>query len=153
MIITGTHFNYFHICHRKLWLFANGIAMEHTSDAVYDGKLLHENSYPQRTDRYQEIEIAGVKIDFYDKKNRVIHEIKKTDKIEDAHEWQLKFYIYKLEKIGIDGVSGILEYPVLRKTSRVYISEIDRTRIIADEKSIENIISADKCPKIGRAHV
>ena len=39
--------------------------MEHTSDTVYDGKLIHENSYPQRAERYQEVEIAGIKIDFY----------------------------------------------------------------------------------------
>ena len=25
MLPTGTHFSYYHICHRKLWLFANGI--------------------------------------------------------------------------------------------------------------------------------
>lgn len=36
---TGTHFNYYMVCHRKLWLFANGINMEHTSDLVYEGKL------------------------------------------------------------------------------------------------------------------
>ena len=34
MNITGTHFNYYQICHRKLWLFSNGIQMEHTSDLV-----------------------------------------------------------------------------------------------------------------------
>jgi len=40
MTPTGTHFNYYQICRRKLWLFANGISMEHTSDTVYDGKLI-----------------------------------------------------------------------------------------------------------------
>jgi len=48
MNITATHINYYHICHRKLWLFSNGINMEHTSEIVADGKLLHETSYPQR---------------------------------------------------------------------------------------------------------
>lgn len=46
MQITGTHFNYYQICHRKLWLFANGINMEHNSHLVYEGKLIHEESYP-----------------------------------------------------------------------------------------------------------
>ena len=66
MQITGTHFNYYLICHRKLWLFANGINMEHNSDLVYDGKLIHEDSYPQRPERYEELEVDGVKIDFAD---------------------------------------------------------------------------------------
>ena len=64
--MTGTHFNYYQICHRKLWLFANSINMEHTSDLVYDGKLIHESTYPQRSERYEELEIDGVKIDFAD---------------------------------------------------------------------------------------
>ena len=34
MTITGTHFNYYQLCHRKLWLFANGINMEQESELV-----------------------------------------------------------------------------------------------------------------------
>ena len=89
--MTGTHFNYYHVCKRKLWLFANGIQMEHTSDMVYDGKLIHEQSYPQRSERYEEMEIDGIKIDYYDPRNNVIHEIKRSDKVEKAHEWQVKY--------------------------------------------------------------
>ena len=101
MQITGTHFNYFQVCHRKLWLFANGINMEQNSDLVYAGKLIHEESYPQRSERYEEIAIDGVKVDFYDAKRKVIHEIKKSDKVEQAHEWQLKYYLYVFERNGM----------------------------------------------------
>lgn len=94
MIVTGTHFNYYQLCHRKLWLFANGINMEQESDLVYEGKLVHESSYPQRTSKYEEVEIDGIKVDYYDAKNKVIHEIKKSNKVDKAHEWQLKYYMY-----------------------------------------------------------
>jgi CRISPR-associated exonuclease Cas4 len=153
MPITGTHFNYFHLCHRKLWLFANGITMEHTSDAVYEGKLIHESAYPQRPERYQEVEVAGIKIDFYDQKNKVIHEIKKSDKIEDAHEWQVKFYIYTLENIGVEGVTGILEYPQLRKTSHVSLNDEDRRRLMEDTIKIEELIESEKCPPIIKSKI
>jgi CRISPR-associated exonuclease Cas4 len=153
MQITGTHFNYFHLCHRKLWLFANGITMEHTSDAVYEGKLIHESAYPQRPERYQEVEVAGIKIDFYDQKNKVIHEIKKSDKIEDAHEWQVKFYIYTLENIGVEGVTGILEYPQLRKTSHVSLNDEDRRRLMEDTIKIEELIESEKCPPIIKSKI
>ena len=93
MNLIGTHFNYYQVCKRKLWLFANGIRMEHTSDLVYDGKLIHENSYPQRSSKYEEIEIDGIKVDYYDALHKTIHEIKKSDKVDIAHEWQLKYYI------------------------------------------------------------
>ena len=53
MTPTGTHFKNYQLCRRKLWLFVNGINVEHTSDAVYDGKLIHEGSYPQRPERYE----------------------------------------------------------------------------------------------------
>ena len=75
MIFTGTQFNYYQVCKRKLWLFSNGITMEHTSDIVFDGKLIHENSYPQRSERYEELEVDGCKIDFYDVRYKIIHEI------------------------------------------------------------------------------
>ncbi len=62
--ITGTEFNYYHLCKRKLWLFSHGIQMEHTSDNVLLGKLIDEHSYPRQK---KEIMIDGViKIDFLD---------------------------------------------------------------------------------------
>jgi len=148
MQITGTHFNYYQICKRKLWLFANGINMEHTSDLVYEGKLIHEKSYPQRPERYEELEIEGCKIDFYDARNKVVHEIKKSDKVETAHEWQVKYYIYVLERNGIEGVSGILEYPDLRHKSYVELTDEDRTGIKTIEKDIESIVTSDACPPV-----
>ncbi len=148
MNITGTHINYYFICHRKLWLFANGINMEHHSELVAEGKLIHETSYARRTERYQELELDGIKIDYYDAKDKVIHEVKKTSKMEDAHEWQVKYYIYKLQQEGIDGVSGILEYPKLRKTTEILLSERDCKEIEAMMQKIETIIRQEKAPEI-----
>lgn len=148
MQITGTHFNYYHVCRRKLWLFANGINMEHTSDTVYEGKLIHETAYPQRPERYEELEVDGCKIDFYDARNKVVHEIKKSDKVETAHEWQVKYYIHVLERNGLTDVTGILEYPTLRQTDRVELTDSDRKRIAEIESEISQIIAADACPAV-----
>ncbi|MBR6042457.1 MAG: CRISPR-associated protein Cas4 [Paludibacteraceae bacterium] len=146
MQVTGTHFNYYQTCRRKLWLFANGINMEQTSELVFDGKLIHEESYPQRPERYEELSIDGIKIDFYDAKNKIVHEIKRSDKIEEAHEWQVKYYIFILEQNGIEGVRGVLEYPTLRKTTPIVLSEEDRIKIKAMKDDIENTITSAKCP-------
>jgi len=148
MHLTGTHINYYFICRRKLWLFANSIQMEHTSDTVFEGKLIHETTYPQRSEKYEEIAIDGIKIDYYDAKNKVIHEIKKSPKLHEAHIWQLKYYIYVLEKNGIKGVSGILEYPKERKTEEVYLSTIDIERIKEIENEITEIINSGKVPAL-----
>ncbi len=146
--MTGTHFNYYHVCHRKLWLFANGINMEHTSDLVYEGKLLHEETYPQRPERYEELEIEGCKIDFYDARNKIVHEIKKSDKIETAHEWQVKYYIRVLERNGVEGVTGILEYPSMRHTQTVELTDTDRKRIDEMETEIDALIKQEDCPAV-----
>lgn len=146
MQTTGTHINYYIVCKRKLWLFANGLNMEHTSDLVAEGKLIHESSYPQRSENFQEIAIDGVKIDFYDRKNKVVHEIKKSKKVENAHRWQLKYYLYVLKENGIDGATGILEYPKLRKTEEVALNGEDIRYIESIKKEIAKIIQSPDCP-------
>lgn len=146
MTITGTHFNYYQVCHRKLWLFANGISMEHTSELVYEGKLIHEESYPQRASRYEEVAIEGIKVDYYDARNHIIHEVKKSNKVERAHELQLKYYMFVFEQHGIKDVRGILEYPTLHKTTEIVLSNVDRETIEDMKADIQRIIEQDECP-------
>ena len=153
MRITATYINLYNICKRELWLHANEIRFENTSDLVYDGKLIHESSYPQRSERYEELEIDGVKIDYYDARNKVIHEIKRSDKVEHAHEWQVKYYIYVLERNGIEDVKGVLEYPALRHTAPVILTDADRIRITEMEKEIRQLIESNVCPPIINAKI
>ncbi|WP_447639988.1 MULTISPECIES: CRISPR-associated protein Cas4 [Chitinophagaceae] len=154
MNITATHINYYIVCPRKLWLFANGINMEHTSDIVADGKLLHETSYPQRAEKYSEIELSATyngielvgKIDFYDANEKIIHETKRSDKVEEAHEWQVKYYIWLLELNGVNGVQAILEYPTLRHKSLVTLNEADRQHLLNIIGAIIKLKESDICP-------
>ena len=147
MIITATHINYYELCRRTLWLFANGIQMEHTSDTVLEGKLIGENSYAKRADKYTEVEVGGSKIDHYDAKNKVVKEVKKSNKMEHAHEAQVKFYIYLLEKAGVEGVTGLLEYPTLRSTREVVMTTDDRKLIEESMHEIKRIVKGE-CPPV-----
>lgn len=146
MNITGTHISYYLVCHRKLWLFSHEIRMEHTSDLVAEGKLIHESTYPQRSERYQELEIDGIKIDYYDARNKVIHEVKKSDKLETAHEWQVKYYIYVLERNGIEGVTGIIEYPKLRHTTEILFSNRDKEELESMITEVGRVMQSELCP-------
>ena len=85
-----------------------------------------------------------------DFKNKVIHEIKKSNKMDKAHEWQLKYYMYVFEQHGIDGVKGILEYPLLRKTQEVILTDIDREEIQTIAEEITNVISQEQCPPVAK---
>jgi CRISPR-associated exonuclease Cas4 len=129
--------------------------MEHTSDAVADGKLIHETSYPQRAEKYREINLSFTldnevellgKIDFYDAKEKIIHEIKRSDKIEEAHEWQVKFYIYLLELNGIEGVTALLEYPKLRIIKEVSLSFVDKEYLKVIFIKITGLMKSQICP-------
>lgn len=148
MQITATFINLYHVCHRELWLHANGIQMEHTSETVAEGKLIGETTYTDRSREYTEVEIDGIKIDFYDAKNRVVHEVKKSDKVEKAHIAQVKYYIYKLGQQGIEGVTGLIEYPKMRQRETVLLEPGDQEMIQNWETNIRQLVASEICPPL-----
>ena len=148
MPLTPTHINYYHVCHRKLWLFHHGIRMEHNSDTVTEGKLIHETSYPQRAAKYTELELPNAKIDFYDAKTQTVHEIKKSDKVESAHIAQVKYYLYLLEAAGVENPKGLIEYPKLRQTETVALTEEDKNIIPQWLDDIARIVALPTAPPL-----
>lgn len=150
MAVSGTQVAYYHICHRKLWLFTNHIALEQASELVADGRFIGESTYERRPERYTQVEIEGIKIDFYDAKEHVVHETKRSDRMEPAHIAQLKYYMYILEKNSIPVRYGILEYPKLRTTSQVELNDEDRKNIPNWIADIERITALPECPEVIR---
>ncbi|BDD07498.1 CRISPR-associated protein Cas4 [Aureibacter tunicatorum] len=143
--ITALHVHYLHICHRKLWLFSNGIGMEHTSDAVADGTLLHDTAYAHRTKRYVELDIPGGKIDYYDPANKVIHETKRSGKMEQAQQAQIKFYLYQLHELGIVA-SASLDYPEERKSDKIIWLDSDHKLVDSWISQVHQIAIAEISP-------
>ncbi|MFZ4477855.1 MAG: CRISPR-associated protein Cas4 [Saprospiraceae bacterium] len=154
MPITATLIAYLHTCTRKLWLHANEIRMEQTSELVAEGRLIGETSYQRRNTQYTQIELDGIKIDFYDPDTRTVHETKRGRAMESAHKAQVQYYLYQLRKHGISDASGILEYPDLRKTELVpALCAADLENIANWEKQVTQIVSAAHCPPILRKPV
>ncbi len=154
-VINATLISYYIYCKRRMWLHSNGIRMEHASDFVAEGKLIGETTYQQRPAKYTEIEIScqlteqmllSCKIDYYDAKNRIVHEVKKSDSKESAHEWQVKFYLWVLKLNGIDETMGIIEYPKLRETKEVSLSDNDIVELSEMTTDIQTILSSDSIP-------
>ena len=128
--ITGLMVYYYEVCKRKLWYFTNDIQLEENNSIVILGKLLEENSY---TRDEKKINIDGViNIDFIRSK-KILHEIKKSNSIEPASILQVQYYLYYLEKKGLVGLKGILDYPLLKQTVEVNLTDSDR-------ENLENII-------------
>ena len=128
--ITGLMVYYYEVCKRKLWYFVNEIQLEENNSNVILGKLLEENTY---TRDEKKINIDGViNIDFICSK-KILHEIKKSNSIEPASLLQVQYYLYYLEKKGLIGLKGILDYPLLKQTVEVNLTDEDR-------ENLDNII-------------
>lgn len=143
---TATHIVYLHLCHRKLWLFAHGIQMEHRSELVAEGKLIGETSYDQRADRWQEIALEGIKIDHFDPQKGIVREVKKSSKQEHTHIAQLKYYLFVLERNGIRTSHGLLEYPKEKQTKEVRLTDEDRQQIPNWEAKVQQIVAQAIAP-------
>ncbi len=142
--VTGTEFNYYLLCKRKLWLFAHDVEMEHTSDNVLLGKLIDEESYSRKK---KEIIIDNaVKIDFFD--NNTVHEVKKSNKMEDVHIGQVLYYIYRLRKKGVDIRKGVINYPKQKRTTEVILTPERENEIKNTVEKVIKIKNAEQAPDV-----
>jgi len=141
---TGTEVGYYFICPKKLWWFAHGLTMEHEHDRVRLGKLVHEESYARRR---KELDIDGlIKLDW--REDGVIHEVKLTDRMEEAHEMQLLYYLYYLKLKGVEGLRGQIDYPKLRETKEVELTAERERQIEQALAEMRRIVDAARAPEV-----
>lgn len=145
MKITGIMIYYCTVCKRKLWYSCKKIELEYLNENVQIGKALDESAYGKE-DKHINIR-DEINIDFI-KEKRIIHEVKKSKKIEEASIWQVKYYIYYLEKEGVDGVTGQIDYPLIRKTKEVLLTQEDKCKLDGMIEEIKRIINLDSPPKM-----
>lgn len=134
--ISGMMVYYYYVCKRKLWYFSHDLQMEQNDENVSLGKALDKTSYA-RDDKH--IQIDGViNIDFI-RNYGVLHEVKKSRKIEDAGIWQVKYYLYYLRKRGVEDMTGKIDYPLLKQSIAVELTDADckqLERVLEDIKQI-----------------
>ena len=142
----GVKVNYFFVCQRKLWLYSKNLTMESSSDQVTLGRLLHDRAYRYQPKR--EIMIDNlIKIDLFE--SSVIYEVKYSRKMEEAHRWQLLYYLYYLKQLGLDGLKGEINYPKLRRKEEVELNseaEARMPRVLMDIKQIESLAEPPDLP-------
>ncbi len=137
--ITGVMMYYYYVCKRKLWYFYNCVQMERGNENVEIGKLLDENSY-MREEKH--INIGNViNIDFLRSKG-ILHEVKKSNNIEEASVWQVKYYLYYLKNHGVE-MKAKIDYPLLKQTLEV---ELEPGDVSVIENDLGNIMEIVKNP-------
>ncbi len=145
--VTGVMMYYYKVCHRKLWYFYNEIQMEQTNENVQLGKILDENAY-NREDKHVNIDNV-INIDFI-RENGILHEVKKSKKIEEASIFQVKYYLFYLESKGVHGIKGKIDYPLLKKTQEVELTDEDRKEIGQTLEDMERIFNEEVPPKLNK---
>ena len=131
--VTGVMVYYYFVCKRKLWFFCHQINMESENEDVILGKILDDNSY-QKDDKHINIDDV-INIDFI-REEKELHEVKKSRVLEEAGVWQLKYYLYYLQKRGVVDLKGKIDYPLLKKTMKIELYDKDIKEI---ERIIEEI--------------
>ncbi len=146
--ITGLQVAYYIVCKRKLWLFTHGLGMEKFSDYVTMGKLISEESFKRK--KPKEVEIGeSARIDFLKIGDEVVvHEVKKSKKLEEAHIWQVKYYIWVLKREGVNCKSGVIHYPRAMRKIDVEFNEEDERRIEEAIEKMREIIEMEKPPPV-----
>lgn len=110
--------------------------MEHNSELVEIGGLINDESYNREK---KDILIdENIKVDFI-KDWKVVHEVKKSRKIEEASIMQLKYYMYVLKNKGMDIEKGVLDYPLIKKRKEIYLDEEDCIILEETLREIEKI--------------
>lgn len=137
--ITGMMVYYYQVCHRKLYYFTHELQMEQNNEAVALGRLLDENSYTRDSVRHITIDDT-ISVDFI-RKGKILHEIKKSRSVEEASIWQLKYYLYYLRERGMTGIRGQIDYPLLKQTVSVELTEEDLSEIPGMLAEIRRICS------------
>jgi CRISPR-associated exonuclease Cas4 len=157
--ITGIHVAYFHICKRKLWLWAHGLELEEEStdqntgqQRVAEANVLQDTTYRRRAEAGQQLmlELPGFagRVDFFDAGRRVVHETKPSDKLAEAHRWQLRFYLWLIRESGLGPATGVLEYPKQKKREHVELSPADEAQLLADFEAIRQLVGQPDCPPV-----
>jgi possible exodeoxyribonuclease V beta subunit len=77
-----------------------------------------------------------------------LHEIKKSNSIEPASLLQVQYYLYYLEKKGLIGLKGILDYPLLKQTVEVNLTDKDRENLDNIIIGIKEILGKESPPAL-----
>lgn len=142
--ITGIMVYYNFVCKRKLWYFYNGITMEHTNEDVSIGRSIDEEFY---SGEEKHINVKNIiNIDYIKDKN-IIHEVKKSKVMEEASIEQIKYYLWILHNEGVKDITGVLDYPLLRKSKIIKLELQDFEKIPKILEEIRTLVESEKSPE------
>lgn len=109
------------------------------------GKLIDLHAY-KREKKHINIDDT-INIDFIGN-HGTIHEVKKSKSIDKADIYQLKYYLYYLDKRGVKDIQGIINYPKLREKVNVELMHDDKGEIDSILEEITLILEKENPPPV-----
>ncbi len=146
MRISGLAIQYAKTCPRELWLYLHNINLNFEDQNILIGRKIHQDSFSRKK---KEILLDTIKIDVIDFTpsdsddelnfdGPIILEIKKSRKLVEPAKYQLYFYLWQLEKIGIR-TKGMLVYPSEKRREIVELTDQIRNELTQLVQKIEHI--------------
>ena len=81
------------------------------------------------------------------KDENVIHEVKKSKVMEEASIEQIKYYLWILHNEGVKDITGVLDYPLLRKSKIIKLELEDFEKIPKILEEIRTLVENEKPPE------
>ncbi|MEM3396871.1 MAG: CRISPR-associated protein Cas4 [Thermoplasmata archaeon] len=148
ILVGGVKVNYYFHCKTQLWLFSHYITYEQESDLVIAGKILEKESFKNIKTKNLLID-DKISLDFVKSSGGlVVVDIKKSSKFEEAHIYQVLYYLWYLKNIKkVLKVKGIVAYPSERKRTEVNLTAEKESEMLRILEEINKIISLPESPK------
>ncbi|MCD6535564.1 MAG: CRISPR-associated protein Cas4 [Thaumarchaeota archaeon] len=147
-IITGTIVWYYFICKREVWLMSRELAPDQDFAPLEIGRAIHEIYYER--DR-KELSLEGIKLDVVRSRKGLVFEVKTSSRFLQAAKFQLLYYLYRLEKLGVK-MRGEIRIPKERKRIIVELNDESRRELLKVLREIREIVGMEKPPKPIKTH-
>lgn len=107
------------------------------------GRLIHDSSFARQE---KEVLIDRIKIDFSGR-DGIVHEVKKSDAVEEAHTAQVLYYLYYLKHTkGLTEIKGKIHYPKLRQMLDVELTPEREAELEKILEKIKQILASEQPP-------
>ncbi|AAD36861.1 CRISPR-associated protein Cas4 [Thermotoga maritima MSB8] len=140
MMISGSVVLSYINCKREAWLMAHGVLPDQGNMHIEIGRFIHE-------DYSDSVMLPGMKIDtmFEREGVRVVGEVKKSSASKRGAEYQLLYYLYRLEEKGVKARGEII-VPKENKRIPVELTEENREKIKKVLEEVSSLLEEETPP-------
>ena len=146
--ISGSLLQAYEICPRQAWLMSRQITADQQNTYLDIGRLISQESFAREKKEIYIPDLAA-KIDYIKKKDGefFVAEVKKSSATMESGIEQLKYYLFLLEKKGIQA-KGLIKIPKEKKSMEIELTEEDKKRIKEKVSDLQQLVRQKNPPPV-----